>query len=187
MIGRIRERIDAIRDDLDERNMVLFDTLLFLVRFTVLAAPVYLLLWQGWDPVWLRSINATISSHVLNLAGLETASSGTFLSAPSILVDVSVDSTGWKSMIAVIALILATLNEDRRKRLYGIVAGVGIVFFGNIGRITSMVYAVEVLGVEYEFIHTFLWRWGLTFLVFGYWALWLQWDGELPAVTSPED
>jgi exosortase/archaeosortase family protein len=187
MIEQIQERIDAVRDDLDDRNRTLFDTLLFLVRFTVLAAPIYLLLWQGWDPVWLRSINATVSSHVLNLAGLETASSGTFLSAPSILVDVSVDSTGWKSMIAVTALILATLGENRRKRLYGIASGIGIVSIGNIGRITSMVYAVEVFGADYEFIHTFLWRWGLTFLVFGYWALWLHWDGSVPIQAQWED
>lgn len=187
MIERIQERIDAVREELDERNRTLFDTLLFLIRFTVLAAPIYILLWQGWDPVWLRSINATISSHTLNLVGLETASSGTFLSAPAILVDVSVDSTGWKSMIAVTALILATLDEDWRKRLYGIAAGIGIVFIGNIGRITSMVYAVEVLGADYEFIHTFLWRWGLTLLVFGYWALWLRWDGDLPVRIETED
>ncbi len=181
MIERIQERIDSARAGLDERNRRLFDTLLFLIRFTLLAAPVYILLWHGWDPVWLRSLNATISSQVLDLVGLETASSGTFLSAPSILVDVSVDSTGWKSMIAVTALVLATLQEGWRKRLYGIVAGIGLVFIGNIGRITSMVYAVEVLGADYEFIHTFLWRWGLTILVFGYWTLWLRWDGDLPS------
>lgn len=176
----IQETIDDIRDRLDERNQRLFDVLLFLVRFTALAAPVYLLLWQGWDPVWLRSLNATVSSHVLNIAGLETVNVGTHVAADAIVVDVSTDSTGWKSMIAVTALLLATLGERTRKRVIGIVAGIIVIFVGNIGRITSMVYAVQVFGVDYELIHTVLWRWGLTFLVFGYWLLWLRWDGTIP-------
>lgn len=180
MTSVIQEQIDDIRERLDERNERLFDTLLFLIRFTLLAAPVYLLLWQGWDPVWLRSLDAAVSSHVLNLSGLDTVSSGTYLTAESIAVDVSTDSTGWKSMIAVTALIIATMAETTRKRLLGIFGGITIVFIGNIGRITSMVYAVEVYGADYELIHTVLWRWGLTFLVFGYWLLWLRWDGTIP-------
>lgn len=180
MISELRERKQELREGLDERNKVLFDTLDFLVRLMVLAAPFYVLLWKGWNPVWLRTLNAAISHTILTLVGVETGHIGTFVAGEAIVVDVSVDSTGWKSMIAVTALMLATVGEKMRKRAYGIIVGLTIVFIGNIARITSMMYAVEVYGADYEFIHTFLWRWGLTILVFVVWVLWLHWDGTGP-------
>ncbi|MDY6771174.1 MAG: exosortase/archaeosortase family protein [Candidatus Nanohaloarchaea archaeon] len=180
MIEELRERKQAFEEQLSQQNQRLWDVLLFLTLFTVLAAPLYLLLWQGWNPVWLRELNATVASQLLGLVGLDTAHSGPYLAAEHLTVNVSTDSTGWKSMIAVVGLVLAVRGEAARKRLIGILGGVVIVVTGNLVRITSMVYAVEVLQMDYAFIHTFLWRWGLTFLVFGYWVLWLRWDGDLP-------
>lgn len=149
---------------------------MFLVRFTILAAPVYLLLWQNWNPLWLRTVNAKISSSVLNLLRVETSQLQTFIETNTFTVDVSTDSTGWKSFIALTALILSVRGEKIRKKIYGIVLGTALVFLGNIVRLVSMMYMVEKLGIPYELIHKFLWRWGLTFLVLIAWLVWLNWE-----------
>lgn len=175
MIAAIRERKQRFEDSLEGRDRQLWEMLLFLARFTAMAAPVYLLLWQGWNPVWLRSLDAQLAAILLEFLAVPAQHSGTVVSTQAIAIDVSTDSTGWKSMLALTALILAVRNITGRKRAVGIVAGLLIVFIGNLGRIVSMAFAVTIWGISYELIHTVLWRWGLTVLIFMIWLAWLRW------------
>lgn len=170
--------------ELSETDQQRLDLLLFLVRLLLLATPLYVLLWIDWNPVWLRQLQAGIGTAVLDLTGMAVTHSGTWIEAPGLAVDVSVDSTGWKSMLAVMALVLAVTDLPRRERVIGLVAGLATVFAANILRLTSMIYAVVVWGISYELIHTFLWRWGLTAVLLSYWLIWLHWatTGSLPFI-----
>ncbi|MDY6789031.1 MAG: exosortase/archaeosortase family protein [Candidatus Nanohaloarchaea archaeon] len=178
MIERVLEREKEFRESLSKRNQKLWQVFLFLAKFTVLAAPLYLLIWSNWNPLWLRQLNAAASSGLLNVLGVDSSSSGVFILTSELSVNVSVDSTGWKSVLALTGLMLATPGTVAgvRKKIYGILSGVIFVMAGNIARLVSMVYMVEVWGVSYQLVHTFLWRWGLTFLVLGFWISWLNWD-----------
>jgi exosortase/archaeosortase family protein len=176
MIEEIRKRKKAFEESLEGRDQRLWEVFLFLVRFTVLAAPLYLLLWNDWNPIWLREMNAAVGSNVLSLLDLDVVHSGSFIGTGQFSVDVSTDSTGWKSFLALVGLMLATREEALTKKLYGILLALVIVFAGNITRLVSMVYAVVVWGVDYQLIHTFFWRWGLTALVLVSWIAWLRWD-----------
>ncbi len=183
------EKIKEFEENLSPKNRRLWTVFKFLAGFTILAAPLYLFIWSQWNPIWLRSFNAYISAGILDIIGIEASSSGVFLNTAGLYVNVSTDSTGWKSMLALTALILATPreiwkeenSEDSQKgyvnwvgKARGVVAGVIFVFVGNIVRLVSMVYLVEVSGASYSFVHTFLWRWGLMFLVLGFWICWIN-------------
>lgn len=176
MIGEIIDRKEKFEESLEGRDQRLWEVLLFLVRFTVLAAPLYLLLWNDWNPVWLRELNAAVAANVLSGLGLDVVQSGSFIGTGQFSVDVSTDSTGWKSFLALVGLMLATRGEAREKKLYGALLALVIVFTGNITRLVTMVYAVAVWGVDYQLIHTFFWRWGLTALVLVSWIAWLRWE-----------
>ncbi len=182
MAGIIQEAADdavaryrRFRESLTAHQEGLFDTLLFLTTFTVLAAPVYVVMAAGWESSTLRTVNASISTVILSLAGLDVTSYGSVIDAQSLTLDVSWDSTGWKSVMAFTALVVAT-GASVRKTLGGIIVGVPVLLIANIGRITSMVYLVEVYGVSYDMLHDILWRWGLTVTVLAVWIVWLYSD-----------
>lgn len=166
-----RERYARFRDGLDPRQRQLLAAFTFLAKFTGLAAPLYLLLASGWDAAWLRTAIASVSAAVLDLGGIAAASDGTFVSAGHVLVDVTRDSTGWKSVLALAGLILASRRPWREKGR-GLVIGAALVMAVNVIRIVSMVAAVVLFDAEYEFLHLFLWRWGLTGAVIAVWAAW---------------
>lgn len=166
------------RSDLSPRQDRFLETFLFLSKFTLLAAPFYLVLNSGWTAEGLRALNAQISSSLLQIIGIEASSTGSFVRTEGMFLDVTRDSTGWKSAVVFSALVLAS-SRDLRNKLGGILVGVLILAGLNVLRIVSMVYAVEILGMDYELLHTVLWRWGLTAGVIGAWLVWMW-------ITSPK-
>lgn len=177
--------IDDVLETIRETHPQLFQVLLFLIRFNILAIPLYLLLWIDFDPVWLREINAQMTGLLIDLAGIDVTQSGTIVQTPHLTMDVSVDSTGWKSYFALTALIIAVTNVSWRERVIGIGIGLLVVAVGNLTRLVTMIYLVEVAGISYDLVHDLLWRWGLTLLIFGYWAFWLTY-GERIAAAIPQ-
>lgn len=157
-----------------EQHPRLMRVLLFLVRFNLLALPLYLLLWTGFDPVWLRELNAWLTAGIIDLLGLEVSQSGTIVDTAHLSMDVSTDSTGWKSYIALSALLIAVVGHDLDMRLLGAGIGLLVVFIGNLMRLITMIYLVEVFGLSYGLVHDLFWRWGLTLLIFLYWVAWMQ-------------
>ncbi|MDY6778264.1 MAG: exosortase/archaeosortase family protein [Candidatus Nanohaloarchaea archaeon] len=184
-MSKLIERKERFEERLEGRNRMLWDILVFLLRFTVLAAPLYILLWTSWNPVWLRSLEAGITHQVLQLAGVSSQHQGTVVTTRTLSVDVSTDSTGWKSVLALAALIIAVRGYTWRERLSGIMAGTVILFTANIARLASMIYAVEVWNISYQLIHLFLWRWGLTAVVLATWLVWLHWTDQQEDERSP--
>lgn len=171
----VSSRYTVFLESLTPEQRQLFDTFLFLMRFAALSIPLYLVLGSGWESAWLRSFNASVSAVVLSFAGIDVSTVGSVIYGEFLTLDVSWDSTGWKSMMAFSALVLASTVPSRQK-LAGIIIGAGFIQVANIARITSMFYAVEVYHVDYELLHTVLWRWGLTTVVLVTWIGWLYGD-----------
>lgn len=174
-LERFRARLREAVDGLTEGQRRLLSALRFLLVFTVLAAPLYLLLATGWQGTWLRHRMAAASVMGLHFLGVEAVRNGVFIEAGTFIIDVTRDSTGWKSALALTALIVATPTSWRH-RMQGIVLGVVVIAAGNVLRIVTTVYAAVVHQVPYELLHLFLWRWGLTIIVLGVWMTWLHAD-----------
>lgn len=172
---------DSLRKKAKQQHPGLYKTLLFLVRFNILAIPLYLLLWIDFNPLWLRELNSWLTGDIIRFLGIDVTQGGTIVDTAHLSMDVSTDSTGWKSYIALSALIIALTDYPWRERALGICGGLVLVFFGNLARLVTMIYLVEVFGVSYDLIHNLFWRWGLTLLIFLYWAGFLIYGDQLSA------
>lgn len=176
---RYQRAVDQFNQQLNPRQQRLFSAFRFLAAFTLLSGPFYFALNSGWNAAGIRSITASVSAVVLDVVGLQVSSAGSFVHGSEMVLDVTRDSTGWKSVLAFTALVLAT-GRPLRQTARGLIAGITALFAANVLRITTMFYAVTVYDVSYELLHTVLWRWGLTAAVL---VTWMWWISDIPVRT----
>src|SRR3972149_2216408 len=83
----------------------------FLVIFNLLAIPLYIAIYTDFYFYPLQEFTAKISHAILELFGYNVSLDGNMVIVASkeliLRVTVSWDSTGWKSMYALIALVIA--------------------------------------------------------------------------------
>jgi len=155
----------------------------FLIKFNLLAIPLYLILYFGFYYSPLQSFLTTISRPVIGLFGYETtlvdqdfcnvqAISGPMFEKP---ICISWDSTGWKSMYALAALAIATPFIAWKKKLKFLYIGIPLVFALNYLRIVSTIIISLKFGFQYfDIVHTVLWREGLILVIVAIWYIWLR-------------
>jgi len=157
MVRRARNKKGFIR------NEKLKKVLWFLIKFNILAIPLYLTIYFNLSYPPMQVFIATISSSFLNFLGYSFLQDGFLLSSfvenELFQVEVSWDSTGWKSMYAIIALVLATPTKIFKNKIIFLLLGIPAIFLLNFIRIISTIILSVNLGLQYfEFLHLFLWR-----------------------------
>ena len=159
-------------------NKRLIAILWFLVKFNLLAVPLYALMLMNVSVPALQSFVAAAVHNGLGMLGYDSSLNGhfvTFSSGLSIVnVEMNFDCTGWKSMYALLALCLAT-PALWKQRLRFLVVGLPAVFIINILRIVTTIAAVMSFGIGYlGIVHSILWQEGLIIAVVAVWYLWLR-------------
>lgn len=162
--------------------MRLLNVLEFLLVFNLLAIPMYAILLSNATFAPLQSLLAAMTAYALKSQGLSAAASGAFVSvldAQNVVrnVEISFDSTGWKSLYALAALVIATPIYDFhfRSKLKFLAVGLPGIFALNFLRIWSTVWYSAVFGWQnFDVIHIFLWREGLIAVVVLFWFFWLH-------------
>lgn len=158
----------------------LWEILLFLTRLLVLVIPLYLIIMFQVSLYPLQLAVAGNTFHILNAMGIQTTQDGANLAAGSFKFFISEDSTGWKSMLLFAALVIAPLGIPWRKRLFGMLIGIPVIYLGNLARVLAIVFAERSYGLETAMLtHDYLWRFGLTLLVLALWLLWLWRVGKI--------
>ena len=156
----------------------LWNVLVFLSRFTVLALPFHLILWTNFDAYFLQVIVAKGVFYLLSFSGVLVTQADNFLyvQAPFLwAVEIIKDCVGWKSFLAFSGLVFAVRAASVKTRIMGLVAGACVIFFGNIIRIYTSVYAGLIFGTEtFPLIHDVLWQWGLMMIVLVAWLCWMK-------------
>lgn len=151
------------------------DTLEFFVRLMILALPLYGIIFF----VNLFPLQALVAGHsfiLLEGMGLAPTIQGAGIQVGDFPFFISKDSTGWKSMLFLGALILAVPGIRWRKRWLGLLIGIPLIYVGNLGRVIAIVLAEQAWGFEAAIlIHDWLWRFGLIALVMGIWLAWFYW------------
>jgi len=155
----------------------------FLIKFNLLAIPMYLILHFGIYYSPLQSFLTSILRPAIELFGYETtlveqdfcnvqAISGPKFEKP---ICISWDSTGWKSMYALAALAIATPFVRWKKKLKFLSIGIPAVFLLNYIRIVSTILIAIKFGFQYfDIVHTLLWREGLILIIVAIWYVWLR-------------
>lgn len=147
----------------------------FLIKFNLLAIPLYLVMYFNFTFPPLQNFLATLSSYGTKLFGYHLTQDGMSLYSSSRQIEISWDSTGWKSMYALAALVIATPVSDWNKKIRFLFIGVPLVFLINYLRITSTILVSLKFGFQYfDIIHMFLWREGLILAVVAIWYVWLR-------------
>jgi exosortase/archaeosortase family protein len=158
----------------------LWKTLQFIVRFTLFSIPLYLILWLNVGMMPLQSLVAGHAAWAIDALGYGVSREGLFLSvgqASPFIFLISEDCTGWKSMLAFIALVISTLCVTFKKRALGIAIGIPLIYLGNLARILLVVVIEAAYGYEAAlFFHDWLWQAGLIALVLVLWLAWLRSD-----------
>ncbi|TAL46832.1 exosortase/archaeosortase family protein [archaeon] len=144
----------------------------FMVKFNILALPMYIIIISGFSYEPFRVMIASLANLVLNGMGYATTQYGPWIGSSIASIDVSWDSTGWKSMYALVALVLATPVKSSKLNFLAI--GLPAVFLLNIARIVTTIGVTLSFGIQYfDILHLLLWREGLITAVVAIWGLWL--------------
>ncbi len=151
--------------------------LIFLAIFNLLAIPLYFALYNDFSFRPLQELNANLVAGTLKTIGYNAYADGisVVLQSDGITrnIDISWDSSGWKSMYAVASLILATPVSRLARKMGFAAAAVGIIFLVNYLRILTTIWISAKFGFDlFDVIHTILWREGLIMVVV---AVWLGW------------
>jgi exosortase/archaeosortase family protein len=161
----------------------LWTLLLFLIKFNILAIPMYLVLLLNLSYPPLQTFLTDITYRNLNLMGYHATLVNSpasevpliFFSDQFPKVQISWDSTGWKSMYALLALTIATPFSDFKRKIRFLAVGIPSIFLLNYLRIITTILISLTFGVQYfEVVHTLLWREGLILAVITIWYLWLK-------------
>lgn len=154
----------------------------FLIKLNMLAVPLYLAVYLGYSIPEFQDVWALALSRSLQSFGYETAVDGNMIGvqAGNTLqqVDLSWDSTGWKSLYVLSALVAVSSGSIVNKlRFLGF--GLPLVAFVNFLRIDSTVLISLGYGLQYfEFVHGFLWSSLMIVFVVALWYfLWLKEKG----------
>jgi exosortase/archaeosortase family protein len=156
----------------------LFTTFAFLIKLLLLSIPLYIIISFNLDLSLLQVAAASQSNFILGLMGLDVIQDGAVLSVGDVAGEpftfiISRDSTGWKSMLFLFALIFSVPAVRFRRRIIGLLAGEPLIWLGNLGRVTAIVLAERSYGFQTAMIvHDWLWRFGLIALVLGIWLVW---------------
>jgi len=146
----------------------------FIVLLNLLSLPIHLITFFKLRWVSLQIVEANLIKFLLSpLTKVKTEGPFLFLEN-EFVAKISWDSTGWKSFLFFIALILATPVNFKRK-FFPILVGLPAIFFINLARILTTILIALKFGISYfEIVHSYLWRWCTIFVTIFLWFLWLQ-------------
>ncbi|MCW1296225.1 MAG: exosortase/archaeosortase family protein [Candidatus Parvarchaeota archaeon] len=167
------------KEKLNKKQRKLIFILKFLIRFSLLAIPLYLIMYFG-NLFLLKVVETKQISILLNLTEIKNSveiNDEVILNVEPLKNKLVIDDacTGYRSMLAFAALVLAVPKIRNSKKSVALILGIPAIYVINILRIFSTILIAVKFGEEkLEFVHTFLWREGLIFLILILWLLWLN-------------
>ncbi|MBS3050613.1 MAG: exosortase/archaeosortase family protein [Candidatus Aenigmarchaeota archaeon] len=151
----------------------------FFIKFNLFAIPLYVILYEGWTLPALQRAVADFTMYALTALGLDPSINDLVISIPVRNGDwaavINWDCTGWKSLLAYFALVMATDYPNKRKAL-GLLL-LPAIFAVNLLRIIFMFVYVHVFDLaNYQLVHAVIWSWGLILTILALWLVWMRWD-----------
>jgi len=157
----------------------LIEVLKFIVIFNLLAIPMYVVLYYNLSFEPLKNFLAFLTTKTLNVFGIDAVQQYSFVNLLAnnqlLKIEISFDSTGWKTLYALFALTLATPKRRNDEKMKFLIWGLPLLFVVNFLRIVTTILVAVFYGFQYfEVVHIFLWREGLIVAVVLLWYLWLR-------------
>lgn len=164
----INEKLDV---ELNERQEKLLSIARFIVILFVLGIFLRLSLTLSLDTTRIQEYYAQFLAIILIGLGTSLEIQGIDIIIGNSIYRIVQDCMGWKSMYLLFSLYLATPNNYLQNLKY---LGIGLVLLQvtNVVRVISTIYLAEAGLISFEIIHSLLWQWGLSIVVFGLWYYW---------------
>ena len=151
----------------------------FLILLNVLMIPFYLISHSKLEiDCWTKFV-AFLTDKCLRFLKIDVERNGNILNINTgtslWVIEISWDSSGWKSLCFCSALIIATPLVSLKRKIKGLIIILPLLFFLNYFRILSTI----LLGINYgkqtfDFLHLFLWRALNIIVVPLIWFLWFR-------------
>lgn len=155
---------------------------MFLARFLALAIPLWVLLLTGAESYKAEKATAYAVYLLIRALGypaefLEHLSPELLVPAiglGTLTVGIIWDCVGWKSALALLALVWAVPGVSNKKRLPALWL-VPILLVLNVIRLATTTIAGYLWGgLVFDLVHLFLWRYGLLVIISTLWVWWLK-------------
>jgi exosortase/archaeosortase family protein len=150
----------------------------FTTRLVLFSIPFFFLVVSGYQIPILMETSHNSALFLIESTGIPATVSENLIIIPTEggewAAFVSWDSSGWKSILVLFALIMAT-NVAIKKKLYGLLL-IPVLYGINIIRIWFMFWLVHTQGLTYyDFLHATLWSWGMIIALLALWLVWKRW------------
>lgn len=179
------KKIKGFYNSLNQKNKKRIELIKFFTLLIILASPVYFIMQSDISFYSIEENIAKLTVWGLNQTGINATLGIGYekigMEMPIIIlqnfekpIGIARACTGYRSILALTALILATPKIKWKKKLRGILLFAPLLFMLNIVRVYTSVLIAELFGEKwFEIAHTILWREGLIALILILWTLWL--------------
>jgi exosortase H (IPTLxxWG-CTERM-specific) len=118
--------------------------------------------------------NAKLSSIILNLFGQGTHANGFNIDAPAFSISIAKGCDAIEAM-ALFSVALLTFPAKWKQKLFGLAAGISVLFVLNLIRIISLYLVGVYFPAAFELMHVEVWQ--VLFIIFaiGLWIFWIRW------------
>lgn len=167
----------GIRSGLRQKLPIIF----FALGFAVLMVLFYIFWLSDYAQeniqVHIVSVNAKISSFVLNIFGMKTRATNELISSAYFSVGIAKGCDAIEAM-ALFAAALLSFPAKWLHKLAGFFAGIAILFILNIVRVVSLFMIGVYYPKAFEIMHVEVWQ--VLFIIFaiGLWIFWIKWTGK---------
>lgn len=165
--------LEDFEDKLEtERQEKLYQTMIFLLKLVLLGLIFRGILFLYPDTYGIQNAFASLIGAILSPFMHIQVNEIYLLTVENSYIIVQ-DCLGWKSMSVFTALFFSSIPIEKiRENLEYLLYGLAAIFVANIVRVATTVYLAEIGVISFEVIHSLLWRWGLTVIVFAVWLYW---------------
>ena len=162
-----------------QKQKILKEVVWFLIKFNLLLIPFYAVIYLDINFYPIQSLFARFIACIIKLFGYQPEVSEFFIYIGSMIIDISRDCIGWKSIYTLLALVLASPGILKKKIKF-LLLWAPILFLINTLRVIIIILVGLKFGAKYlEFLHKFLWQEVMIFVTIGIWWLWLRKTNKL--------
>jgi len=148
----------------------------FIIKFNIFAIPFYIFLLFNFQINQLISLTDILSRSLLSFTGIQHEVLNNLIILPvengTWAAFINWDCTGWKSIYAYFALVMAT-PFTFRKKLFGLLF-IPFLYAINILRIWFMFYIASTNLSLFPVVHSLVWSWGLVAATILFFLLWIR-------------
>ncbi|MFH7880404.1 MAG: exosortase/archaeosortase family protein [Candidatus Aenigmatarchaeota archaeon] len=144
----------------------------FIFILLLLLIPFYILIIYNFEILSFKVFQAKLVSFLFSFIKVNVIVEENYLIINDSIFEISWDSTGWKSMYILLALIFATPLKFRNKYKYILIAIPATIFI-NLLRLFITIYSTIILNIDFNFFHLFLWRYFMGIYVLAFWFLFI--------------